>query len=93
MKKLINVADLKDPNDSESRTYREVNNATPHKYKIGQLVERDNGARMFIAGLMRDCDGTPLYSLSGNPENLESSYKWSHGHNGEYLSLVSKVSE
>jgi hypothetical protein len=57
-----NIADLKDSNDPEGRTYREINNAKNHKYKIGAevkvVIETD------ITGLTRDCDGTPLYSTT-----------------------------
>ncbi len=35
-----------------------------HKYKIGDLVELDGGARLFIADLVRDRDQTPLYTLT-----------------------------
>lgn len=61
---IVNIADLKDPNDTQGRTYREVNNATTHKFKVGQLVEIDDGVRMFVAKQTRDCDGTPLYCLT-----------------------------
>ena len=66
---MINVADLKDPNDTQGRTYREVNNSINHKYEVGQLIEISNGARLFVALLTRDCDGAPVYSLSYEPEN------------------------
>lgn len=46
---LINISDIKDQNDPQGRTYREVNNTTPHKYQVGILVELDNGVRLFIA--------------------------------------------
>ena len=63
------IADLKDPNDTQGRTYREINNAKKHTLKIGQLVEIDSGARMFIVQLSRDCDGTPLYYLCPDKDN------------------------
>ena len=88
MSKLINIADLKDPDDSEGRTYRQVNNAKSHKYGLGVLVELDSGARLFIAKHARDCDGTPLYSLTY--EKREDSFPlneiyWVHGFSEEYL--------
>lgn len=61
---FINIADLKDPNDIQGRTYREVNNSTPHKFEIGILVEIEGGVRMFVGKHTRDCDGTPLYCLT-----------------------------
>ena len=88
-----NIADIKDSNDPQGRTYRQVNNATPHKYGIGVLVELDNGARLFTAKQTRDCDGTPLYSLtpeSGTDENncpLNEMY-WTHGYPEEILKLI-----
>ena len=61
---MINIADLIDPEDTQGRSYREVNLSTNHNLKIADLVELDSGARLFIALLRRDCDGTPLYSLT-----------------------------
>lgn len=60
---FINVADLTDPNDPEGRSYRVVNNAKRHVYGVGDLVEV-RGESAFITELTRDCDGTPLYSIS-----------------------------
>ncbi len=79
---MNNVADFKDPNDSLGRTYREVNNATDHKLKLGQLVEvEDDGIRLFITKLSRDCDGTPLYSLG-----MRQSF--THGYTEECLKAI-----
>lgn len=64
MSELINIADLKDPSDQQGRTYREINQAKHHKFGIGLLVELENGCRLRIAKRTRDCDGTPLYSLT-----------------------------
>lgn len=66
---LTNIADLKDPLDTEGRTYREINLSTKHNLSIGDLVELDDGQRLFIARLTRDCDATPLYELEP-PEGL-----------------------
>ena len=60
---MNNVADLKDPNDPQGRTYREINNATSHNLTVDDLVELDDGVRLFVTRLTRDCDGTPLYCL------------------------------
>ncbi len=60
---MINVADLTDPNDKNGRTYREINNATSHNYKVGQQVILSSGSVGFIESLTRDCDGTPLYKI------------------------------
>lgn len=76
MQHVIMVADLKDPNDPQGRSYREVNNATQHAIPIGTLVEVKfdewfgNGAcwkihaRLWVVQHSRDCDGTPLYGVS-----------------------------
>ena len=80
---MQNVADLKDPNDPQGRTYREVNNSTPHKYKVGQLVQLESGARLFINRLPRDCDGTPLYSLGA-----KSGHTVLHGYAEEALTPI-----
>lgn len=69
---LINIADLKNP--ETGKTYREENNAKSHNIPLGTLVEVDfddsylespkKGLRLFVVQHDRDCDGTPLYSLS-----------------------------
>jgi len=58
--KIVNIADLVNP--ETGKTYREENNAMPHKFKIGDVVEFDN-MMATVTKLSRDCDGTPLYSL------------------------------
>lgn len=60
---MHNVYDVVDQSDPQGRTRREINNCIKHKYDAQDLVELDNGVRMFITRLTRDCDGTPLYSL------------------------------
>ena len=64
MPELIIIADLPDPKDPDGRSFREVNRATNHSIQIGTLVELDNGVRAFVATHARDCDETPIYSLS-----------------------------
>jgi len=64
------IADLIDPNDKNGRTYREVNNATNHGIKIGQLVELECGSRLFVLMHKRDCDGTPLYVIGLKESNI-----------------------
>jgi hypothetical protein len=59
---ITNIADLVDPDDSECRTYRQINNAKQHKYKIDAEVKVVIETE--ITGLTRDCDGTPLYSTT-----------------------------
>lgn len=69
---LINIADIKNP--ETGKTYREENNEKIHNIPLGTLVEVDfddsylenpkKGLRLFVVQHDRDCDGTPLYSLS-----------------------------
>ena len=76
MKKIVidNVADLIDPSDPEGRSYRELNNLKSHKFRAGQLVEIDDGVRLYVEHLTRDCDGTPLYVLSPFKVGFSPSY-------------------
>lgn len=82
VKVFVNVADLVDPDDPQSRTYREVNAAAGHAIPLGSLVEIIDdegdvdgfgGVRLYVVHLGRDCDQTPLYWLS--PEWPESPYE------------------
>jgi hypothetical protein len=63
------ISDLKDPNDPNGRSYREVNACKDHKYALGALVEIMHGARLWVVHHARDCDQTPLYCLSWNPSD------------------------
>jgi hypothetical protein len=77
---LVNVADLKNPETGKS--YREENNEKVHNIPLGTLVEVDfddsfcdkpvSGLRLFVVSHDRDCDGTPLYSLSFNRDWKET---------------------
>lgn len=59
--RLINVADIP---DEDGRTPRQKNLEKTHNIPIGALVETDEGLRLWVVSHDRDCDGTPLYSLS-----------------------------
>lgn len=64
---FVNAADIVNPSDSHGRTFREINNAKQHKFKVGQKVELKEGNETLIVEVVkqtRDCDGTPLYSLA-----------------------------
>ena len=39
-----------------------------HKYKLGDLVELENGARVYITRLTYDCDHVPMYGFSIEPK-------------------------
>ncbi len=76
---LVNFADIIEEN---GKTIRENNLEKTHDIPIGTLVEvkfdewHGNGAcekthaRLWVVGHDRDCDGTPLYSLSPFKEPL-----------------------
>lgn len=80
---FVNIADFKDPNDDEGRSYREVNNSKNHRFTVGQLVELESGARLFVAKQTRDCDGSLMYSLT--PELDSDKYNWVHGYGEDSL--------
>jgi hypothetical protein len=56
--------------EANGKTARENNLARPHLIPLDALVEIDcpesefHGVRAFVVEHARDCDGTPLYSLS-----------------------------
>ena len=91
---IINIADLTDPDDPQGRSYREVNKEKIHKFKVGQLVELENGARMFVVKQTRDCDQTPLYSLSPDKDDTEqqsenfANHTWHNGYSEEDMKAV-----
>ena len=64
MSKLINVADLTNP--ESGLTYRQENNNKVHAYIIGQPVKIEGGKWVRITKLARDCDGSPLYSYESH---------------------------
>ena len=98
----MNVADLICESDAERRTYRQLNNAKTHAIPVGTLVEivgdddRMAGVRLFVVHHGRDCDGTPLYYLSPDPDDTVEERpgfrnpKWVGGSPEERLEIVSK---
>ena len=82
---MINVADLKDPDDQQGRSYRQVNAEKTHAVPIGTLVELETGVRLFVVLHTRDCDQTPLYSLGV----AESDNTWlDHGYDENSITVV-----
>ena len=69
--KLVNVADIVEEN---GKTIKENNMQKQHSIAIGTLVEvnidylEEHGIRLFVCSHDRDCDGTPLYTLSFDKE-------------------------
>lgn len=61
--------------EANGKTIRENNLEKIHNIPIGALVEcTTTGIRAFVAQHMRDCDGTPLYSLTIH--EIRSSYQY-----------------
>tara|TARA_B100002019_G_C20904442_1_gene419694 strand:+ start:106 stop:447 length:342 start_codon:yes stop_codon:yes gene_type:complete len=58
--------------ESNGKTIRENNLEVKHSIPLGTIVEIDcdyceeHGLRLFVGLHSRDCDGTPLYSLTFN---------------------------
>ena len=87
---FFNIADLEDPRDKWHRTFRQVNAAQSHQIPIGALVEETStGIRLFVAEHTRDCDKTPLYSLSAYQDSEEQAhYPMYYGYSDECLMIV-----
>jgi len=69
---MVNLADAKDPNDPQGRSYREVNAARPHMIPVGWLVEMRDGVRVYVVAHQRNCDQTPLYTLAMDDHPYEA---------------------
>ena len=66
----------------------------PTAIPIGTLVELDNGVRLFVVYHGRDCDQTPLYYLSYDPEDTKQerngwkNRSWTGGFGEENLTTI-----
>jgi len=73
----MNIEVVHDIIEENGKTIKENNLEKQHNIKIGTLVEISNkvenmaGARLFVVKHTRDCDGTPLYSLSADKEDKD----------------------
>jgi hypothetical protein len=97
---FYNVADLKDSSDPQGRTYREINHAKMHGIPIDALVEVSNldepeksGIRLFVKLQSRDCDGTPLYWLGPELDDVQenpsfANRKWIGGYDEDCLTVI-----
>lgn len=90
---FIHIADLVNP--KTDKTYREENSELRHNIPIGSLVEYDEtGIRLFVVSHKRDCDQTPLYCLSPDPNDTEeitpgfANRKWCCGYPEESLKVI-----
>jgi hypothetical protein len=74
---VVNAVNISDIVEANGKTIRQNNLEQKHKYPIGTLVEfewDDNCSygssispttvKAFVCQLTRDCDGTPLYTMS-----------------------------
>lgn len=99
MREIINIADLRDPNDAEGRSYRQVNATKTHKYPIGALVEFNHGPRLWVVYHGRDCDQTPLYCLSFDPHDTQKesdnfyNRNWVTGISEESLTFIRMINQ
>ncbi len=79
---IVNISDLKCPEDQHGRTYKEINRAERHALAVGQIVGiKDSGVRLLVKKLTRDCDETPLYSI-GFDDHI------CHGYHIDDLTLI-----
>lgn len=99
MVNVINVADIVNP--ETGNTFRQDNLAQTHKIPLETLVEilpynedpeqdygEHTGLRLWVAEHTRDCDGTPLYTLSGDTvEERESKRRVAEVSTVEYGNL------
>ena len=89
---FIHIADL--VNRGTGKTYREENAERQHVIPIGALVGLDDGVRLFVVHHGRDCDQTPLYYLSHDPEDTRQERQgwknnsWIGGFSEESLAIV-----
>jgi hypothetical protein len=83
----INYQNISDMIESNGKTIKENNNEKKHNIPIGTLVEvkyldilsaagaiKKVHARLYVYSHDRDCDGTPLYSLSKASPRFEEPY-------------------
>lgn len=96
---FIHIADLVD--QTTGKTHREMNNEKRHAIPIGALVEVKFDtwfglgacwkvhARLWVVAHRRDCDGTPLYSISQwDDPAFAMSHFAHHGFSEESLTVV-----
>ena len=86
MSKIILFSEIVEEN---GKTIRENNLAKNHAYHIGDLIEFEDGERLFVHGQCRDCDGSPLY-WCGLKDDNESDWV---GPYGEHYKVVKAISE
>lgn len=94
---FIHVPDLVNP--KTNKTYREENAELMHNIPIGALVEilqdeygeiESAGCRLFVVAHERDCDMTPIYSLSIEPSE-DFNIKWHNGYTEDMLKVINET--
>lgn len=88
--KMMMISDLR-VNECSAETYSEQNLKKKHEFEVGSLVEiDDSGVRLFVIKQTRDCDNTPLYSLSVDDDYKDEPYlrTWHNGYTEECLKLI-----
>lgn len=93
--RVILVSDIVNPDTGKS--YRQENLEKVHALPIGSLVEiKDTGVRLFVVSHCRDCDGTPLYSLSHDKDDTRqmlphfANDTWVTGYSEDSLRPINK---
>ncbi len=81
--------------EDNGKTIRENNLERSHKYPKGTLIEVEGGARMFVYKQTRDCDGSPLYTLTWDRdfENAELNRCMAYGFGEEGMILIEQLNQ
>ena len=67
--KIINIHDL--PSGVKYKSIKDLNLEKTHSIPIQSLVEvKTAGVRLFVVSHSRDCDGTPLYCLCSDKDDI-----------------------
>jgi len=80
--------------EANGKSVKENNLEIKHNIPIGSLVEYSDGTRLFVVYHSRDCDGTCLYNLCPNKDDLireEKNFynrKWFNGYPEDALRVI-----
>jgi hypothetical protein len=101
--RMNNIMFIHDIIESNGKTIKENNLEKKHNIPIGCLVEINaedcdeyKGVRLYVVYHSRDCDGTPLYNLCHNKNDLEReqenfyNHKWINGFSEKGLKIITK---
>ncbi len=99
MDRVMILHEMVDTDDPQGRTIKEVNLDKTHNVPIGSLVEFEDGCRFWVVHHSRDCDGTPLYCLSWDRNDLTvekkgfANRRWVNGYSEQSLEVIKWASE